>query len=71
MERSLNHIDFLKLSHAYLRGVEIRDTTGVHTLDRDTLARQIALYLNDNTTQEQTNDQDQRHPASATDQAAA
>lgn len=65
----MNHIDFLKLSHAYLRGVEIRDTTGVHTLDRDTLARQINLYLND-TTQEQTNDKDQRHHASTPDQAA-
>lgn len=67
----MNHIDFLKLSHAYLRGAEIRDTTGVYTLDRDTLARQIALYLNDQPTQEQTHDQDQRNPASATDQAAA
>ena len=43
----MNHIDFLKLSHAYLRGVEIRDTTGLHPIDRDTLARQINLYLNE------------------------
>lgn len=43
----MNHIDFLKLSHAYLRDSVINDVTGVYSIDRDTLARQINLYLNE------------------------
>ena len=39
--------ELLRLSHAYLRGSVINDTTGVYTIDRDTLARQINLYINE------------------------
>lgn len=67
--------ELLRLSHAYLRGSVINDTTGVYTIDRDTLAREINLYLNDlhtNTTesQGQAHDQDQRDHASTTDQTS-
>ena len=43
----MNHIDLLKLCHAYLRGAEINEPTGRKPIDRDTLARLINLYLNE------------------------
>ena len=55
--------ELLKLCHAYLRGAEINDQTGSKQISPDQLARQINLYLNEHTTQEQTHDQDQRDPA--------
>ena len=61
--------ELLKLSHAYLRGAEINTPQGCKPIDKDQLARQINLYLNDQSTQEQTHDQAQRDPASPTDQA--
>ena len=42
--------ELLKLSHAYLRGVEINDASGSKQISRDELARQINLHLNDNAT---------------------
>ena len=63
--------ELLKLCHAYLRGAEINTPTGRKPINPDQLARQINLYLNDNTTQEQTHDQTQRDPAGTTDQAPA
>ena len=42
----MNHIDLLKLCHAYLRGAEINEPDRCQTIDRDTLARLINLYLN-------------------------
>ena len=69
-------IQLLRLCHTYLRGAEIRLPGGCRPLDRDKLARQINLYLNDlhtHTTepQGQAHDQDQRDHAGAPDQAAA
>lgn len=43
----MNHIELLKLCHAYLRCVEINTPNGCHPVDRDTLARLINQYLND------------------------
>lgn len=43
----MNAAELLKISHAYLRGAVINDSTGVYTIDRDTLAREINLYLNE------------------------
>ena len=43
----MNHIDLLKLCHAYLRGAEINEPTGRKPVDRDTLARLINQYLNE------------------------
>lgn len=42
----MNHIDLLKLCHAYLRGVEINEPDGCKPVDRDELARLINQYLN-------------------------
>ena len=42
----MNHIDLLKLCHAYLRGVEIHLPDGRHPVDKDLLARAIAEFLN-------------------------
>ena len=42
----MNHIDLLNLCHAYLRGAEINEPTGRKPIDRDRLAREINLYLN-------------------------
>ena len=41
--------DLLRLCHAYLRGIEINTPQGSYLLDRDTLARMINLYLNEQT----------------------
>jgi hypothetical protein len=38
--------ELLKLCHAYLRGTEINDPARCQPVDRDTLARQINLFLN-------------------------
>lgn len=43
----MNHIELLKLCHAYLRGVEINLPEGCKPVDRDTLARLINLYINE------------------------
>ena len=45
-KEAMNHIELLKLCHAYLRGVEINTPQGCKPVDRDTLARLINLYLN-------------------------
>lgn len=42
----MNHIELLKLCHAYLRGAEINTPAGCKPIDRDELARLINLYLN-------------------------
>ncbi len=43
-------IQLLRLCHTYLRGAEIRLPGGCRPLDRDKLARQINLYLNEEPT---------------------
>ena len=44
---AVNHIELLKLCHAFLRGAEINEPDRCQTIDRDTLARLINLYLNE------------------------
>lgn len=39
--------ELLKLCHAYLRGTKLNDQDGCKQIDRDELARQINLYLNE------------------------
>ena len=39
--------ELLKLCHAYLRGVEINTPQGCKPVNPDELARQINLYLNE------------------------
>jgi hypothetical protein len=39
--------ELLKLCHAYLRGTEINDPARCQSVNRDTLARLINLYLNE------------------------
>ena len=39
--------ELLKLCHAYLRGAEINDQNGCKQINRDELAKQINLYLNE------------------------
>jgi hypothetical protein len=47
LEPDVTAEELLKLCHAFLRGSEINDPDGCKPIDRDTLARLINLYLNE------------------------
>jgi hypothetical protein len=42
------HVELLELCHGYLRGAQLLTTDGPKDIDKDDLARQINLYLNEN-----------------------
>ena len=46
VEPAMTAEELLKLCHAYLRSAEINEPDRCQTIDRDTLARLINLYLN-------------------------
>ena len=70
----MNHIELLKLCHAYLRGVEINTPQGCSPINPDRLAKDINDYLNGvqatTQAQEQADRQGQRDGVCPPDQAA-